>query len=288
MKTFSIAVFLILVSSQIIVSQTTITGVVLYNDDKEPFEGVNIIEEGTNNVVLSDSTGKFSIDCDQTSPVLRISYVGFKIQKIVCKPNDFIEVKMEDSDLIVCYEPNIEPSIIGINIGVKHFSYGIDFRNILPYRYNYYQIRVNGKWRFSKESNYLYVHLQKRLFWEKFLITNLNLAYQKNQNPMIKNQYVSVFPTLEYRSYALGIGYALQLEDFKNEKNKHGLKLSLAKRFRSYITLYSSYILWKNNTQYRINLTGKIPKTMIFLSTGWEKMKNWQQYNISLMYWFSY
>lgn len=71
-----IIVFLVL-SSQMILSQKTITGEVTDNTG-QPLVGVSIIEEGTTNGTTANFDGIFSITTESENPILVFSYIGFE------------------------------------------------------------------------------------------------------------------------------------------------------------------------------------------------------------------
>ncbi|CAZ94300.1 SusC/RagA family TonB-linked outer membrane protein [Zobellia galactanivorans] len=92
---------LLLMCSQAILGQEkTITGKV--NDiSGAPLPGVNVLEIGTKNGVVSDFDGEFSIKIE-TSPkeaVLSFSYIGFKTVQVAIDEKDHIEVTLEE-DLV--------------------------------------------------------------------------------------------------------------------------------------------------------------------------------------------
>lgn len=67
------------------------------SDEKgEPLIGVNIQEEGTNNVVVTDMNGNFSMyNVAGSSSVLKFTYIGFIPQRVVVGKQTDMSVKME-------------------------------------------------------------------------------------------------------------------------------------------------------------------------------------------------
>lgn len=70
----------------------TVIGVVI-DENGLPLPGATVLEEGTNNGVVTDFDGKFSIKVESTSSILVISYVGYKTQKVSASKKD-INVKL--------------------------------------------------------------------------------------------------------------------------------------------------------------------------------------------------
>src|SRR6056297_389655 len=62
-------------------SQTTVTGTVVSKADDLPLPGVNILEKGTTNGVVSDFDGKFSIEVAEDA-IIEFTYVGFKTKDV--------------------------------------------------------------------------------------------------------------------------------------------------------------------------------------------------------------
>ena len=75
-KFLTVAFFLM---TAVIYSQTTVTGTVV--DANGPVPGANVLEKGTSNGVSSDFDGNFSIEVQEGSGVLEISFVGMVTTK---------------------------------------------------------------------------------------------------------------------------------------------------------------------------------------------------------------
>lgn len=72
----------------------TVTGVVTAADI--PIPGVSVVEKGTNNGVVTDFDGNYSIDLNEPDAVLVFSYVGFQTQEIGVEGRQQIDVFLED------------------------------------------------------------------------------------------------------------------------------------------------------------------------------------------------
>jgi hypothetical protein len=75
-------------------SQTTIIGIVISKDDKLPMPGVNIVEKGTKNGVISKIDGSFLINVVDENAILVLSYIGMKQQELSLKGQTQVLVKM--------------------------------------------------------------------------------------------------------------------------------------------------------------------------------------------------
>lgn len=82
-----ISVFLLLGNLQV-KAQTgkTISGVIVSEVDNEPLVGVNVVQKGTTNGVMTDLDGKFTLTVPDGS-IVQLSYIGFEEQQLVVKPN---------------------------------------------------------------------------------------------------------------------------------------------------------------------------------------------------------
>ncbi|CAL65665.1 SusC/RagA family TonB-linked outer membrane protein [Christiangramia forsetii] len=74
-------------------AQNTVTGVVKSSGDELPLMGVNVIEEGTTNGVVTNMNGEYSIDVAQDA-VLLFSYLGFEEQEIEINGRSTVDITM--------------------------------------------------------------------------------------------------------------------------------------------------------------------------------------------------
>lgn len=90
---------LIPVPEQLIQQKSTIRGVV--NDNfGEPIIGANVIEKGTNNGVITDMNGNFTLSVNPGA-TLQITYIGYIVQEIAVKNQTNISVSLhEDAQIL--------------------------------------------------------------------------------------------------------------------------------------------------------------------------------------------
>lgn len=86
---------LLLLNSTLAFAQSQVSGLVT---DKagEPLIGVNVVEKGTSNGVITDFNGQFTLDVAQ-GKTLVFSYVGFTTQEITVKGNSLKVIMIDDS-----------------------------------------------------------------------------------------------------------------------------------------------------------------------------------------------
>ena len=69
---------------------------VVTDNNYEPLPGVNIIETGTTNGIISDIDGKFQLQMTNINNQLEFSFIGFKNQNL--KPYENMQIVMEEDD----------------------------------------------------------------------------------------------------------------------------------------------------------------------------------------------
>src|SRR4051812_37314736 len=76
--------FLVLLTNgaTLFAQQKTVTGKITSQQNGEPLQGVSVTVKGTNNTVMSDAEGNFSIPVPSAQSVLVLSYVGFNAQEV--------------------------------------------------------------------------------------------------------------------------------------------------------------------------------------------------------------
>lgn len=75
--------------------ETIINGTVLSAEDGLPLPGANVVEKGTNNGVVTDFDGNYSIKVSNTSGSLNFSYIGYKRKTVAINGKTTINVNIE-------------------------------------------------------------------------------------------------------------------------------------------------------------------------------------------------
>lgn len=81
---------------QLVFSQTQVSGSIKESASGIPLGGVNIVEKGTQNGVVSDFDGNFSIQVQSSNSVLVFTYLGFKNLEVTVGTQDQINVSLEE------------------------------------------------------------------------------------------------------------------------------------------------------------------------------------------------
>ncbi|MEJ0056372.1 MAG: TonB-dependent receptor [Bacteroidota bacterium] len=93
--TSSLLLFLLLTSAVELLAQTTITGKVTSEEDKEGMPGINIVLKGTTTGTVTDISGSFRIAVPSPQSVLIFSFVGFETQEITVGARAVLDVLMK-------------------------------------------------------------------------------------------------------------------------------------------------------------------------------------------------
>lgn len=112
-------VFLFFLSFYTFSQDLTITGTVTSADDNLGLPGVNVVEKGTTNGVVTDFDGKYSIGVSGDSASLVFTYVGFAMQEVPINGKSQIDIAMaEDATaleevVLVGYGTQIKRQVTG-------------------------------------------------------------------------------------------------------------------------------------------------------------------------------
>lgn len=106
-----------------VLAQKEVTGTVLDNTGV-PLPGASIIEEGTNNGVVTDFDGNFKITVESENSIIVISYIGFEEQKISASQSPInVQLKESQSSLdeivLIGYGQSTKRNVTGAISSVK-------------------------------------------------------------------------------------------------------------------------------------------------------------------------
>jgi TonB-linked SusC/RagA family outer membrane protein len=76
--------------------QKTVTGRVV-DSNKRPLAGVNVVEKGTNNGLISGNDGTFSINVASGNSVLSFTFIGYELQEITVGTQTTLEITLTES-----------------------------------------------------------------------------------------------------------------------------------------------------------------------------------------------
>jgi TonB-linked SusC/RagA family outer membrane protein len=113
---------LLVLLSQVAMSQTVINGQVTAAEDNAPIPGVSIIVKGTTNGTITDTEGKYKIEVRDNASVLTFSFLGFATQEVNISGRSTIDVSL-GSDLKQLTEVVI--TALGIKKDVRRIGVAI-------------------------------------------------------------------------------------------------------------------------------------------------------------------
>ncbi len=90
-----LSVIITLISLSSFAQSTTVSGVVRSSEDELPLPGVNVIEKGTSNGVVTDMDGEYTIAVGPDA-ILVFSYLGFKTQELEVNNRNTIDVTLSN------------------------------------------------------------------------------------------------------------------------------------------------------------------------------------------------
>lgn len=93
-KKILLSVSIMLLLSNIVLAQKTVTGIV--RDASGPLPGVNIVEKGTLNGVSSNVDGNFTIKVTSDNAILVVSFVGFITQEISVEGKEKLNITLKE------------------------------------------------------------------------------------------------------------------------------------------------------------------------------------------------
>jgi len=112
-------VFLLFAGLQVVLAQKAITGSVT-DGQGQPLIGVTVFVKGTTVGTTTDANGKFSIQVPDEQSVIQLSYVGYTQQEIVVGSQTSVNVKMEESSLMMS---EVVVTALGIKREAKSLGY---------------------------------------------------------------------------------------------------------------------------------------------------------------------
>ena len=131
MKTVTIIITALLFSANLFAEaeKIKISGTVTSADDGSPVPGVNVIEKGTNNGIITNIDGYYEISVANRRSILVFSFIGLVTEEIKVGKNNVIDVSMETDIKQLCevvvtakgayQEQSLNGSVAGIRIRGK-------------------------------------------------------------------------------------------------------------------------------------------------------------------------
>ena len=110
------------ITSGVVYSQTTITGIVT-DAQKEPLPGVSVMIKGTSTGNITDGDGRYSLDgrnVTSGTTVISFSYIGFRPEEVVYRGNNIINVTLEE-------DVQILSTVVVTALGIKREEKGLGY-----------------------------------------------------------------------------------------------------------------------------------------------------------------
>jgi hypothetical protein len=298
-KVLILQAMVICLSFQSIFSQSfRVEVIIIGKDDKLSMPGVIIQEKGTQNILISDVNGKYSIQVPSDTSKLVFSFVGCKTQEILVAGNTKIDVELEISIPEFFDDPVILRYInLGLMSSVIHTPFGIEFEHLRPYLFHIQPIiytRLAYQTNF-KENKIISVGFSGNGVWQ---CSGFNLNFN-----------------LDYNNYTIGIDSLLKLNEYKSSISFYINKLEgsviigtgyhqlISRDYNSSWGLFLGFRdnLFRNKLTYQINIgnwreywdfsgliTYRIPNSRFSLSISHYRMLDYSDYTLKLNYRFSF
>ncbi|UZR93031.1 carboxypeptidase-like regulatory domain-containing protein [Chondrinema litorale] len=273
-------------------SQYEVKGRVFDASTSEPLPGVSIMEMDAENVTTTDLEGNYSFTCRSDSSIIQFSYIGYNFEEEIASNVNNIDILMEADkhqfdNMMFCYS-TINYFRLGFQSGVNYTPIGLKLSSFLSsvWRFNP-MLYTDIEWRTDRKHNrYLNLSISRR---NLFKLGNANVALSgafkqfKTENEKI--QQWNFAPEFHFKKLAFSSGYAYQ--EFNNNENwekYHGVSVAIYKSFLNqlYLKLGSSYIA--DQFQYDFRLTESIPRTNISVGLGYERLRNYNEFTLSVLY----
>jgi len=98
-----------------------ITGKVIDNNG-DPLIGVNIIEKGSANGIITDIDGNYSVTTDGAEPILKFSFIGYQTAEIRVKGQSTVNVTLKENAKMI---DEVVVTALGIKRSQKALSYNV-------------------------------------------------------------------------------------------------------------------------------------------------------------------
>ncbi len=98
-----------------------ITGKVIDNNG-DPLIGVNIIEKGSTNGIITDIDGNYSVTTDGAEPILKFSFIGYQTAEIKVKGQSTVNVTLKENAKMI---DEVVVTALGIKRSQKALSYNV-------------------------------------------------------------------------------------------------------------------------------------------------------------------
>jgi hypothetical protein len=277
-------------------AQRIISGEVRMKNDSVTLPGINVTEKGTENVVYSDTDGKFSITCKSANPTLEFSFIGLKTIQLT-PGNEYLVVYLEEDEEQMKEKVRfgMYPSYtsIGFNSGINYTPVGARVKNALPVLFGI-KVLTTSEATFRTDLNdneFLDLRIRKDQlinFHTGFRCLNLNLAYLKRHISREQNTWnteeFTVVPELQFDSFIFQVGYGRQsYNDIETLSSNEGFVFGI-EYFLSYAGFTATAKKWSNYWQTEFRFTKGFKKSDFELAARFETLDNYRELDLVVSY----
>ena len=111
---------MLLIATPLSAQNTTIKGIVLDKNSREPMIGVSVFVQGGSNGTITNLNGEFELTLSKAKDnILKFSYIGYKTLELPLKDNSYIRVQLEEDNrlidevVVVGYATQKKESVVG-------------------------------------------------------------------------------------------------------------------------------------------------------------------------------
>jgi hypothetical protein len=270
-----------LIISNCTFGQYIVNGIV-YDNNRKPFPGVNVIEYMSDASTVTDAKGKFSIKCFKPQPTLILSFIGYKTKEILADTSKFIETTLEmdesvSSDDFILDIFYYRYTKIGLSSGINYTPMGLRIDNFTPEVLGIWTMLSSGvDWRTNNSNNNKYIDVFLRRM-EILRIRNSKISlfgqYKAFRTSQAELTELNFSPDLTLRRLRISVGYTYQ-ERLKSEfrSSGHGTHLGLSIYLFDPLSIDFKTIYVLDSFQYDYRLVWNFNTPKITLGFGYQKL----------------
>ena len=275
--------------------QVKISGKVCDNNTGETLRGVNIIEHGTENKIVSETNGTFNLTVSNSESAIEITYLGYKKQEIKIGDKRYFEIKLKEDCFLDFFDYN--NICLGLSTGILNSPIGGFVYIKQPIRkigliYGEFDYQTDLKNSYKIEAHTGLLHLVAECDYDGDVYLNyrklVNQDFKFNSYSLIGKLNLSkprIFQNYSTLYFGYGISTFNTPDITYNDKSGYilGFGTSISKTHINinFITTY-----WTNYWEYFGEIKWEYKNVLI--SMNYDKIKNYNELNLKLGYIFNY
>jgi len=275
--------------------QVKISGKVCDNNTGETLRGVNIIEHGTENKIVSETNGTFNLTVSNSESTIEITYLGYKKQEIKIGDKRYFEIKLKEDCFLDFFDYN--NICLGLSTGILNSPIGGFVYIKQPIRkigliYGEFDYQTDLKNNYKIEAHTGLLHLVAECDYDGDVYLNyrklVNQDFKFNSYSLIGKLNLSkprIFQNYSTLYFGYGISTFNTPDITYNDKSGYilGFGTSISKTHINinFITTY-----WTNYWEYFGEIKWEYRNVLI--SMNYDNIKNHNELNLKLGYIFNY